>query len=122
MEGKSDEIADRIGEQILRRGISQHGEQLKQLNEQGKAKAECYVSPYAPFAEDVAKQYAERGKDEAVEQGIHKKHPLGCLVPAVVKGDQIPQDTFLERKGLQVVVVPDQELVIAQLQHQHPDI
>jgi len=121
IEGKPDKVTDGIGNKVFCRGVAEHGDKLQKLDQNCKAEANRNVAEDIPLFEYIAEHDAEWGEYEAVHDGVHDDLRFISALASVMKGDQVPCKSLLDRKLLEIGIVTGQHIPVAELQHERPD-
>ena len=121
VECKTDKIADGICDEVFGCRIAEHGNELQALNEYRKAKANRNVTEDIPLFENIAEHHAERCENEAVHDGIHDDFRFVSALSSVIEGDQVPLKPFQGSELLEIDIIIEEQVLVAELQHQCPD-
>ena len=121
IEGKPYKVTDGIGNKVFCRGVAEHGDKLQKLDQDSKAEANRSIAEDISLFEYVAEHDAEWGEYEAVHDGVQDDLRFISALASVMKGDQVPCKSLLDRKLLEIDVVAGQHIPVAELQHERPD-
>ena len=108
IEGKPDKITDGICNEVLGRGVAEHGNKLQTFNAYRKAEANRNVTEDISLFEDIAEHDTERRKNEAIHDGVQDDFRFISALSSVIEGDQVPLKPLQRSELLEIVVIIDQ--------------